>query len=446
LRDVPALPRPHVSFDLKCTQFDSVADLYTLLDPELLMLVPVIIGDHAFYPPEEHQEATWVVQPSKAMHAKKPFRAEVRVQTKDGGEQVAALATVDNGAMMVVMDLVFFAGAEHAFRLAQDSNTMAQLADGTVKRLHGRITMDITLAGVRVRLLVEIINMRGAFQLLLSKPWKVATGSVYEYATDVIRILVGVQKWVWVNNAAVEWESDDSPDEEDVEPEMDERLLPEEHVEVTEKPDELLAGPQNLLEEDKEPHKLEQEEQSEVPLKRSARQGCGQNPHRMTHQEVQNSRRKVLLVEQGDNTSPGALPTPARRVDSHLSTEMRNADESSSSTLADLADEYAAWLASLENAHAQEHFEKGVCNLDKWIAREKPSQTEMKDWFSEERVTAIQSMVKIGEDLAPDKKQAVLDLVAWYANIFMLSLSKVQTVNVVEHSWKCQQAQNCQRS
>jgi hypothetical protein len=164
LREVPALPCLRVSFDLKCTQFDLVADLYTLLDPELLMLVPVIIGDHAFYPPEEHQEATWVVQPSKAAHAKKPFRAKVRVQTKDGGEQVAALATVDNSAMMVVMDLVFFAGAERAFGPAQDSNTMAQLADGTVKRSRGHITMDITLAGVRARLLVEIIDTRGAFQ------------------------------------------------------------------------------------------------------------------------------------------------------------------------------------------------------------------------------------------------------------------------------------------
>jgi hypothetical protein len=154
----------------------------------------------------------------------------------------------------------------------------------------------------------------------------VATGSVYDYATDVIRIPVGAQKWARVRNAAVEWESDDSSDEEDVEPETDERLLPEEHVEVTEKPDGLLAGPQNLLEEDKEPHKLEQEEQPKVLLKRSARQGCRQNPHRMTRQEVQNGRRKVLLVEQGDNTSPGVLPTPARRVDLHLSTEMRNAD------------------------------------------------------------------------------------------------------------------------
>jgi hypothetical protein len=109
------------------------------------------------------------------------------------------------------------------------------------------------------------------------------------------------------------------------------------------------------------------------------------------------------------------------------------ADESSSSTLADLADEYAAWVASLENAHAQEHFEEGVRDLDEWTAHKKPSQTEMKDWFSEERVTAIQSMVKIGEDLAPDEKQTVLDLIAWYADIFTLSLSEVQTVNVVKH-------------
>jgi hypothetical protein len=149
-------------------------------------LAPIIAGAYRFFSPEECPSPAHVLEwPGDASReGTTPFRVTVRVRTEHGAGAVEARATVDDGAMMCVVDSVFLAGAESVLGKPGPSPLWARLADGTVRRSEGRVKMAVTLSGVEAWITAEVIDTRGAFQVLLGKPWKAQAGVTHDYRVD----------------------------------------------------------------------------------------------------------------------------------------------------------------------------------------------------------------------------------------------------------------------
>jgi transposase InsO family protein len=145
-------------------------------------------------------------------------------------------------------------------------------------------------------------------------------------------------------------------------------------------------------------------------LARNARKGRGENPHRVRPHEV-----AVLENEQGTATSPGVLPTPARRV------------PAVPPGAEDLADPVTDVLA-LEH----EHFDESVRDLDGWTAEDQAAREES-DRFAPERKERIKAALTFGEDLSPEEKRRATELCLEYADVWALALSEVRAVDGIEH-------------
>ncbi|KAG9123539.1 hypothetical protein FRC07_014787, partial [Ceratobasidium sp. 392] len=125
---------------------------------------------------EEGEEREW------------PFKIELELAKRVGEERKAVWGTVDGGAMLCVIDSTIWAQIEHWFGRLRDSRIVCRMANGSCVPSLGTGAGVIGYKAHVWPIRFEVINSRGAFELLLRKDWLHKAGAMQVFRTDSLAL------------------------------------------------------------------------------------------------------------------------------------------------------------------------------------------------------------------------------------------------------------------
>ena len=137
---------------------------------------------------------------SRDPHARiRPFRQRIQLS---GPSQYAVRATaqVDNGAMRNCVGLHIWESYGHCLGSLSPTNTRVNVANNTEIQCAGSWTGDVNLGGLKFRTHFVIFDCKGAFDVILGKPWLHEARAVHHYTTDTIVISTDADSTV-IDNA-----------------------------------------------------------------------------------------------------------------------------------------------------------------------------------------------------------------------------------------------------
>ncbi|QRW03363.1 Retrovirus-related Pol polyprotein from transposon opus [Ceratobasidium sp. AG-Ba] len=100
-----------------------------------------------------------------------PFKLRLSLSRSGNGVEREIWGTVDGGAMLCVLDATVWAQIEHSFDRLRRSRIVCRMANGSCVPSAGTGTATIQYRGESWPIRFEVIDSRGAFDLLLGKDW-----------------------------------------------------------------------------------------------------------------------------------------------------------------------------------------------------------------------------------------------------------------------------------
>ncbi|QRV97202.1 Retrovirus-related Pol polyprotein from transposon [Ceratobasidium sp. AG-Ba] len=428
---------PDVGFELAINDFDSypappeVIDLYEIFDPN--------------------------------KYKDKPFQVWAHVaRVGETGPKLDTRVTVDGGAMLCVMDKTFWGQVEaHLGELAK-SPIVCRMADGSCTRSIGTGNALVGVASQWHPIQFEVLDSRGNYDLLLGKPWLRTAGAAQIFAGDTL-LIAGPSGPIELANGHPLPSSPATP------PLMTRQAPTQEPVPA---PDPPGTGPKL----DDEPDVQGVTEPSEsVPLWRSRRlckepvveSDESDNPFWLdgamvekleqwvgmsTECEIDEGRteeyeiKESVVVQKVETESEDEFLERMWKMACQereeitqreiLLTELIEQD-ARVHRLQEVLDQA---LRALEQAKGpadifdlqNDHLERHPTAQRRVDAPPTAESDRLKNPFDPDRVADIQRKVTIGDDLTPDQKKRVSDLVGEYADIFARSLSEVLPIDFMQ--------------
>ncbi|KAF8584853.1 hypothetical protein K439DRAFT_1344924, partial [Ramaria rubella] len=116
----------------------------------------------------------------------RPFQCHVLLTgTKQQPTVLKGIA--DGGAMMNTIDLSVWKATSSRLGELTPSQTQAKMADSTIVPSRGRWVGQVSLHKASACGSFAILEVRGALEVLLGKPWLAAAGLTQGFATDTLR-------------------------------------------------------------------------------------------------------------------------------------------------------------------------------------------------------------------------------------------------------------------
>ncbi|KAG8731040.1 hypothetical protein FRC11_005276 [Ceratobasidium sp. 423] len=117
-----------------------------------------------------------------------PMKVQVTITrgSTSGSKQV--WGTVDGGAMLCVLDSVAWAQVEHFVGELRPSRVVCRMANGTRVMSMGTAEAEIEYRGHRWPIAFEVLDSRGAFELLIGKDWLNITGAKQDFLMDSVSL------------------------------------------------------------------------------------------------------------------------------------------------------------------------------------------------------------------------------------------------------------------
>ncbi|QRW10285.1 Retrovirus-related Pol polyprotein from transposon opus [Ceratobasidium sp. AG-Ba] len=362
---------------------------------------------------EESEEREW------------PFKVELKLAKDAGGVHKVVWGTVDGGAMLCVIDSTVWAQVEHLIGRLRESHIVCRMANGSCVPSLGTGAGVIGFRDHVWPIRFEVIDSRGAFELLLGKDWLHKAGALQVFKTDSLAlpsqtgtIMVKNEnpkkprperKPVGPRSRKPSQEEVEKPSKPAIEPENQPSTKPGEPVPRRSARLRKLAesgGEENPSW--AEPRALEaveglllDEENESVELGPSDE--LWQKAREETEEEVMQG---VLLIEPVPQVSSHGLSEVLRRAERNWARESGPVD------LAEITIE-----------------QKPKAMPNKPPVPESPRTSNP---FGETRVAEILKRVQIGEELTDAQRVEVEGLLREYADVFALNLSEVLPVDFTE--------------
>ncbi|QRV90578.1 Retrovirus-related Pol polyprotein from transposon opus [Ceratobasidium sp. AG-Ba] len=117
------------------------------------------------------------------------FQVQVLLRPGNDGQDLPVWATVDSGAMLCVLERTYWVDVEARLGPLAKSNVICRMANGHCKKSAGCGTAHLGVAGLWFQIQFEVLESRGAFEILLGKPWLRDSGAVQIFNGDRLTIL-----------------------------------------------------------------------------------------------------------------------------------------------------------------------------------------------------------------------------------------------------------------
>ena len=324
--------------------------------------------------------------PDNTTNKPKPFLQRIQLKGKSGSI-VRATGQVDDGAMRNCISLSRWEKYGHCLDNLSKSSTIISVANATEIRSIGTWTGMVQIGGTGALSCFKVFDCRGAFDVILGKPWLKAVRAQHDYVTD--RITIGeVGRQEIISNIL-----DTSEDELQSPNTRTEEATPTEHT------------PQTKV----------SYEQETLPEEQLAREW------------TRISQMNTLLgetTEQKDETQePTHTETRIDQLRNHLDT-LREIVRNTIDTNSKVTVEMESTTVNAIGDVTKEEFK---------INRGTNTSARVQNTFDEARIDQILKAVEIGPDLTDEQREQVHSLIREYADIFALSLSEVLYVDWYKH-------------
>ncbi|QRV83692.1 Retrovirus-related Pol polyprotein from transposon [Ceratobasidium sp. AG-Ba] len=406
-----------------------------------------------------------------------PFRVWAQVAHEDEtGPKLDARVTVDGGAMLCVMDRTYWGRVEAQFGELAKSPIVCRMADGSCTRSIGRGNALVGVASQWHPIQFEVLDSRGNYDLLLGKPWLRTAGAAQVFAGDTL-LIAGPNGPIELKNehplpplpaliqSGVEVLPPVTQHQQTPEPESEPEPTPEPE-----------PAPEPEPERDNEQEGQADEKTSEsVPLRRSRRlqkkpaveMDETDNPFWLdgamverleqwigmsTECEVEDAREPEYVLEESVAVQKIKTETEDEFLQrmwklAHQEREEMTQREILLTELVEQDAKVYRLQEVLERAMRALQRAKGpadICTLETDLndrhhtaQRQLPTpptaeSTRLEDPFEPNRVAKILRKVTIGDDLTPEQRKQVSELVSEYADIFARSLSEVLPINFMQ--------------
>ncbi|QRW07762.1 Retrovirus-related Pol polyprotein from transposon [Ceratobasidium sp. AG-Ba] len=366
---------------------------------------------------EEREEREW------------PFKVEVELARKVDEEHRVVWGTVDGGAMLCVIDSTIWAQVEHWFGRLQDSRIVCRMANGSCVPSLGTGSGFIRYRSHVWPIRFEVIDSRGAFELLLGKDWLRKASAMQTFRTDSLA-LPSQTGTIVVKN---ENPKKPRPERKPVGPrarDSSQKLEAEVHSKPTSDSGDRVgigAEQERVGVERKQP-----EEPGEPIPRRSLRlrklaESSGEANPRWAEPEALEAVESLLLDEEAESKESVTLDDLWQRAREESEEEVMRGSRSSRRP-ATSGSESAREGGPVDIAEITvEPKPKSIPNTPPV-----PESPRTKDPFGELRVAEILRKVQIGDDLSDDQRAEVEGLLREYADVFALNLSEVLPVDFTE--------------
>lgn len=407
-----------------------------------------------------------------------PFQKWAKIFPGAGAEHALdARVTVDGGAMLCVMDRTYWSAAEGVLGPLAKSPIVCRMADGTCTRSIGRGQVIVELAGQSHTIEYEVLDARGNYDLLLGKSWLRVARAAQRFFDDTL-VLESVDGWIELVNdyplpvfpPLASQHACPTPPEEPPETKPTPKLEPESLLkpEPAHEPEPAPVKQQEPREEDKPAGKEKAQSTLGEPTPRRSRRLQKLEPESASEpdglawadgiavgqleaeldQTVASCEVEVLeitrrrLMDEGARleseseylarmwAAAKADQSEARieprvmlnHVDEILDRARRAVERAKGPAELQALDLPAAQFRNLRHPSAQRIVEVPPV----------PFSARTADPFAPSRVAEILRKVTVGDDLTPDQRKAVMDLVSEYADVFALALSEVLPTDFAE--------------
>ncbi|KAF8694560.1 hypothetical protein RHS03_08167, partial [Rhizoctonia solani] len=371
-----------------------------------------------------------------------PMKMEVAITHM--GEKIgrSVWGTVDGGAMLCVLDAVLWAQFEHFVGVLQPLQVVCQMANGVRVALMGTAVLEIEYQGHYWPIAFKILDLGGAFELLIGKDWLSANGARQDFLTDTLSLLLAGQT-IYIGNAnpelaqasitpkieralpAEETKPKAAPEPVEKSPTSEPEQTTKSREQVSEDKREVRRSSRRLAEKRlrrerqeqnlfwvleqgvkaiEEMGEMETEESREREGKTTLKESWGE-----AQQEVEEARqREIMHMEQ----------EPEAETTNHLKRVLQRAKQARDRKAG------PAELMTLESKQIQQHAAIPQPLLPKSERASNP--------FNPGRIAEIQGKVKLGKDLLEEQKRRVRSILGKFADVFALNLSEVLPVSITE--------------
>ncbi|QRW13991.1 Retrovirus-related Pol polyprotein from transposon opus [Ceratobasidium sp. AG-Ba] len=117
-----------------------------------------------------------------------PFKMKIRLSKGNKTQEREIWGTVDGGAMLCVLDSTVWAQVEHSLGALRSSEIVCRMANGACVPSQGTGTAAIKYEDAVWPIRFEVIDSRGAFDLLLGKDWLRMASATQMFGTDSLAL------------------------------------------------------------------------------------------------------------------------------------------------------------------------------------------------------------------------------------------------------------------
>ena len=301
-----------------------------------------------------------------------------------GLQTIRVRATVDNGSGLCAIDANLWAQWHALIGNTAPSHIGARMASGHIVRSAGSILLHTNVAGIATTILFEILDSRGAFEVLLGKLWLAQTYSRRNYDNDTLDFRVGGHK-ISISNRSSRMLNTNPPP-----------------IPATPPPDAVPTGTATTN-----------------PITSAIPSGTVRN----------------------DSATTPPRPSPPMTHTPHRPTDPQTCETTTNSDTTEEGESSAVVPCLAIDPDLAPYAGRGIYDNDRLRERKATHTliqsvrpvTSRNHLFNPERIKSIQDAVEIGSDCTPEQRQRALDLVAEFADAFALTLSEVRPNRHVEH-------------
>ncbi|QRV96443.1 Retrovirus-related Pol polyprotein from transposon opus [Ceratobasidium sp. AG-Ba] len=375
------------------------------------------------------------------------MKVEARVVCHDGRDGgIGVMATIDGGAMLCVLDLTVWAEAEQSLGPLEPSHIVCRMANGACVRSRGTGRAWIEVNGVRQQVEFEVLDSRGAFDLLVGKTWLCAASALHNFTNDTLILHSDTGPIVVENqNPALQAQSEQQAPTN--EPTTLIQPPPEQYKQqqtTIEKPT-IPEGEETTREQRQIMNDIEPEHQ---PNRRSKRLADKQTAelYWVSAEALEEVEKKIEEMIEEEEEWWDALevqtldtePTdnPSEVVERIWRMEKEREEENQMRRiLFDDVPPPQAQVYTLDGVldRAERNEARAHVTPDTPPAQPKCNLSlQVTDPFNQTRVAEIMSKVKVGDDLSGEQRERAESLIREFADVFARSLSEVLPVDITE--------------
>ncbi|QRV95675.1 Retrovirus-related Pol polyprotein from transposon opus [Ceratobasidium sp. AG-Ba] len=355
----------------------------------------------------------------------------MRLAREESSQTREVWGTVDGGAMLCVLDLTVWAQVEHSLDRLRKSAIVCRMANGVCVPSRGTGTATVWYGHVSWPIRFEVIDSRGAFELLLGKDWLRTASASQLFSSDSLSLCTPAGH-VTVKNENPEAAKDQNEPKREVEP-SPVAAREELTLEAT------VAEPSQMDGEQARDHEDDSGERVPRRSQRLRQRGSSRDVHWLDEGPLLEV--ATASLTEHEDSKPGSDPAQLWATARVEAEEERLRGVMVVDVFEEKGNKPDALTEALDRAERGRARRLGPVEIMPLTGADLkplgppppiPESERLSNPFNPERVAEILSKIRIGSDLTPEQKKRAEELVGEFADVFAQNLSEVLPVSFTQ--------------